>query len=478
MFKIILQTEMGSVTSTVIFVVVLGITISLLYFLAKNVLTTERRYKEERNILVEGALSRSAMNSYVSSYITKIGKDVSFSMIYLDLDNFADIDNTFGTKETDKIIEKITKRMVDIMPKNIKVSRYDSDSFMVFVPLDYDKMQALNYARKLNEAINESIDLFGETNINLTASIALCYYPIHGNSIKSMLNSLKLAVYTVKKNGGNAIRIYSEDMSQTDGEFLEYYYQIKKAIEKKEFVLYYHPIIKLDENKIYGAEALLRWEHPEYGLLSPYKFINIMEQSGDIYWVGLWGLESLIKSYYQLKQAYPSEEIRLSFNLSPKQLMYESIATDFQKLLRKYKMNANNIILELAEYALFEKHQTVVESIKKLKHIGFNIAIDGFGLDYATLTRLETAPIDIIKLSKSFISEEQTYVTEKFANLLVEFGKNNKKVIIAEGIENDEMLQKIVNYDIHYGQGYHFAHPMSFDDLKGYYQVLKHNEKK
>ncbi|MDY3195979.1 MAG: diguanylate cyclase, partial [Paracholeplasma sp.] len=150
MFKIILQTEMGSVTSTVIFVVVLGITIALLYFLAKNVLTTERRYKEERNILVEGALSRSAMNSYVSSYIAKIGKDVSFSMIYLDLDNFADIDNTFGTKETDKIIEKITKRMVDIMPKNIKISRYDSDSFMIFVPLDYDKMQALNYARKLN----------------------------------------------------------------------------------------------------------------------------------------------------------------------------------------------------------------------------------------------------------------------------------------------------------------------------------------
>ncbi|HKL61690.1 MAG TPA: EAL domain-containing protein, partial [Acholeplasma sp.] len=389
----ILQIEIGNTTAVMIFIVLLALSVVGLYYLAKNVLKTEKRYAEEKSILVEGALSRSGINSYVSSYITKIGKDVSFSMIYIDLDNFADIDNTFGTKETNKILERITKRMVGIVPKNVKVSRYESDTYLIFIPLDYDKMQALNYARKLNEAITESIDLFGETNLNITASVALCYYPIHGNNIKQMLNSLKLAIYTVKKNGGNAIRIYSDDMSRADGEFLEYYYQIKKAIERKEFLLYYHPIMDLETNKIYGAEALLRWEHPEHGLLSPYKFINIMEQSGDIYWVGLWGLETLIKSYYQLKQAYPDEDIKLSFNISPKQLMVESIANDFQKLLRKYKMNASNIILELAEYALFEKHKTVLESIQKLKQIGFKIAIDGFGLDYATLTRLEEAPI-------------------------------------------------------------------------------------
>ena len=149
----------------------------------------------------------------------------------------------------------------------------------------------------------------------------------------------------------------------------------------------------------------------------------------------------------------------------------------FKKLLRKYKMNASNIILELAEYALFEKHKTVLESIQKLKQIGFKIAIDGFGLDYATLTRLEEAPIDIIKLSKTFISEEQTYMTEKFANLLVEFGKNNNKVIIAEGIETQEMLDKIINYNIHYGQGYLFTHPLSFEDLKGFHRVTLHDEK-
>src|SRR5690606_15140819 len=134
---------------------------------------------------------------------------------------------------------------------------------------------------------------------------------------------------------------------------------IKNAIAKKEFLLYYHPIIDIKSKEVYGVEALLRWNHPEHGLLSTFKFINIMEQSGDIYWVGLWGLESLIKNYYEFKQAYPKSNIKFTFNISPKQLMNEALAVDFQRVLKKYKMNAENIVLEIVEFALFDKHNVV-----------------------------------------------------------------------------------------------------------------------
>ena len=235
-------------------------------------------------------------------------------------------------------------------------------------------------------------------------------------------------------------------MSETEAEFLDYYYQIKNAIAKKEFLLYYHPIIDIKSKEVYGVEALLRWNHPEHGLLSPFKFINIMEQSGDIYWVGLWGLESLIKNYYEFKQAYPKSNIKFTFNISPKQLMNEALAVDFQRVLKKYKMNAENIVLEIVEFALFDKHNVVLQNITQLKALGFQFAVDGFGLDYATLAKLESMPLDTIKLSKEFLNEEHSYVKSRFVNLLVEFAEKNQKTIISEGIENEEMLGMVKGY--------------------------------
>ena len=216
----------------------------------------------------------------------------------------------------------------------------------------------------------------------------------------------------------SGLKIYSDEISQTEGEYLEYYHQIKRAISKQEFVFYYHPIIDLEKNNIFGAEALIRWQHPEHGLLSPNRFINIMEQSGDINWVGLWGLETLIKSFFLFRQAHPNSNMKFSMNVSSKQLISESIALDFQKLIKKYKINPANIILEFEEFSLFEKHKTVIDNIKKLHDLGFKIAIDGFGVDFATITQLKKMPVDVIKLSKEFLESEQTYTVSRFTKIL------------------------------------------------------------
>jgi diguanylate cyclase (GGDEF)-like protein len=462
--------DINPTTALVIFLFIALGTMVAAYFLFINVRYTERKWREERSIMVEGIISRSAMNSLISSYISKIGKDAMFSLIYIDIDRFSEIVQAFGEKESAKIIEKITKRMRQALPKDCKAARFEEDIFVIFVPVDYDQGDAHELSRRIQEQVNESITLFGSTDVNLTASISIAYFPMHGETSKALINSLKLANYTVKKTGGNAIRLYSEDMSETEAEFLDYYYQIKNAIAKKEFLLYYHPIIDIKSKEVYGVEALLRWNHPEHGLLSPFKFINIMEQSGDIYWVGLWGLESLIKNYYEFKQAYPKSNIKFTFNISPKQLMNEALAVDFQRVLKKYKMNAENIVLEIVEFALFDKHNVVLQNITQLKTLGFQFAVDGFGLDYATLAKLESMPLDTIKLSKEFLNEEHSYVKSRFVNLLVEFAEKNQKTIISEGIENEEMLGMVKGYNIDIVQGFYFARPMAFDNLKLYYK--------
>ncbi len=459
---------MSDQLTIILSIIALLITLAGIYFLALSFFNERKRLQEEKTLAMEGVLTRSEMTSIITSYMARIGKEGQFSLIYIDLDKFGDFVNAFGQVESDKLLERIVKNMESVLPKGVKISRLQNDEFLIFMTMDYDRTEVVDLANKLKVAINRSIKLFGDTTINATGSIAIAFYPVHGNTLKDIMDSLKIATYVIKKNGGNNIRVYSEEMSDSGGEHIEYYYQIKHAIQHKEFQLYYHPMIDVRKKELFGVEALIRWNHPEHGLLSPFKFLGIMEQSGDIQWIGLWGLETLIKTFQELKQEFPKKTINFSMNLSPKQLMNESIPMEFQKILKKYRMNADNIILEIIEFAVFEKQENIFTNLKKLKEMGFRIAIDGFGLDYATLSKVEQLDIDIIKLDNEFLKEEESYMKAKFATLLVEFAKKNDYLVICEVIETKDMLERAMEYNIDIMQGFYFSKPLSAESLKGY----------
>ncbi len=444
------------------------IMLASIYFLARSYFSERRRIKEEKALTIEGVLTRAEITSIITSHIARAGKDGQFSLIYLDLDKFSDFINAFGQNESEKIIEKIVKNIEYALPKGVKLSRLQNDEFLIFLSMDYDRTEAVDLANKIKIALSRPIKLFGDTSINSTASISIAFFPIHGSNLKDLLTSLKLATYLIKRNGGNAIRVYSDEMTTEGGEHVEYYYQIKHAIQHKEFQLFYHPMIDITSNSIYGVEALIRWNHPEHGLLSPFKFLGIMEQSGDINWIGLWGLETVIKTYQELKQEFPKRNILFSINLSPKQLMNENLSGEFQKLLKKYRMNAENIILEIIEFAVFDKPLQINKTLSDLKKMGFQIAIDGFGLDYATLSKAEALDIDIIKLDNEFLKEEESYMKAKFASLLVEFAQKNKYTVICEAIEDHPMLLEAKKYQIEVMQGFYFTKPLSAEALRGY----------
>jgi diguanylate cyclase (GGDEF)-like protein len=463
-----IYTSMSNELTIILTIIVLLIMLALIYFLGRSVLNEQKKIKEEKTLSLEGVLSKSEMSSLVTSYMARIGKEGQFSLIYIDLDKFSDFINAFGQTESEKILEKIVKNMEYVLPKGVKIARIQNDEFMIFLTMDYDRTEAVDLGNKLKTSIARSIKLFGDTQINATGSIAIAFYPIHGATLKDLIDSLKIATYIIKKNGGNAVRVYSDEMSDLGGEHVEYYYQIKHAIQHKEFQLFYHPMINTKTNELFGVEALIRWNHPEHGLLSPFKFLGIMEQSGDVNWIGLWGLETLIKTHQELKQEFPKRDMFFSMNLSPKQLMSETLAMDFQKILKKYRMNAGSIILEIIEFAVFDKQVNIFKNLKKLKELGFMIAIDGFGLDYATLSRVEDLEIDIIKLDNEFLKEEESYMKAKFASLLVEFAKKNKYEVICEVIESEEMVKEAKNYDIYIMQGFYFSKPLSAEALRGY----------
>ncbi len=460
--------QVSDQATIILSIIAILVMLGAIFFLARSYFKERARIQEEKAFLIEGVLTRAEMTSIITSHIARMGKDGQFSLIYLDLDKFSDFINAFGATEAEKILEKIVKNIELALPKGVKLSRLQNDEFLIFLSMDYDRTEAVDLANKIKISMARPIKLFGDTTISATASIAVAFYPIHGATLKDLFNSLKLATYLIKKNGGNNIRVYSDEMNTEGGEHVEYYYQIKHAIQHKEFQLFYHPIINVKTNDIYGVESLIRWNHPEHGLLSPFKFLGIMEQSGDINWIGLWGLETVIKTFQELKQEFPKKDIKFSLNLSPKQLMNESLPMDFQKLLKKYRMNAENIVLEVIEFAVFDKPMQIHKTLADLKKMGFQIAIDGFGLDFSTLSRAQALDIDIIKLDNEFLKEEESYMKAKFAQLLVDFAQKNNYTVICEAIENKPMLDEAKKYNIHIMQGFYFTKPLSAEALRGY----------
>ncbi len=462
---IILLSDIGNIVVTFL---VIGLIVALVYLLALSYFKERKRLNDEKALSIEGILSKNEMTSLITSYQTRAGRDTQFSLLYIDLDKFTDFINAFGKDESESIIEKIAKNMNRVLPHGVKISRFQNDEFLIFFSHDFDRSEVVTYANKLKQAIQKPIRLFGDTDVKSTASIAVAFYPAHGQTIKELLNSLLLATYIIKRSGGNNIRIYSEEMTDQAGEHVEYYYQIKHAISHKEFQLYYHPMIDVKTKKIYGVESLIRWNHPEHGLLSPFKFLGIMEQSGDVHWITLWGLETIIKTQQEITQYFPKEKVKYSMNIGPKQLMSETIAMDMQKILKKYRAQANNIILEIIEFALFEKQETILKNLKALKQMGFEIAIDGFGLDYQTLSKVTDLQVDMIKLDNEFLKEDEDYMKSKFAKLLVDFAKEHDTLIVCEMIENKEMMEKAKNYGINIQQGYYYSKPISAEALRGY----------
>ena len=442
-------------------------TIALAFFIFRSIKKEKKKFQEEAINYIDGLIQKNELIADVTTYISR-SSAAEFSLIYIDLDKFSNIIDAFGKDEANNILSKVAYILVDNLPPRVELTRLQDDKFVAFARGEYRKDEVEEIAVKLLEAISKPIKFFGDNEITITASIGIALYPSHGLTYKDLINDAEIAVYLCKREGGNAYKFYSlENMSESAN--LAYYQQIKKGIKNKEFTLYYQPMIDTNKKDIYAIEGLLRWNHPEYGVLSPFKFINIMEQTGDINWVGEWGLETLAKEQAYLARRYPNKTILMSMNLSPKQLASATIVESFTTIARKVKVNPKNIILEVEEFTLFEKHEAIKQNVANLSKAGFNIAVDGFSLDYSTLSKLASMPIDVVKVGNDFLdSENETFLKEKFVNMLVDYTMKENKTIVSEGIENYEMLVKAKDMNLGIQQGYYFAKPMDADDLDDY----------
>ena len=452
------------------------VVIVLLVLVIRSVIIEARKYKLEMESYIDGLETKREIYANISTYMNR-SNNQEFSLVQIGIDKYDEFVDTFGKDDAEKITKNLALHILDSLPTRVELSRTSMDKFLIFFKGEYDAKVVTQIALKLLDLIREPIKLFGETSISLTASIAIVYYPVHGRNLKQLEESLDIADYVCKKNGGNQVKVYNSEQGNEESLNMQYYKQIKSGIENKEFTLYFQPIINSETNTVFGVEGLLRWNHPELGLLSPYKFINIMEQTGDIKWVGEWGLEQLIKEYLNTKKLnFQTEEYKFSLNLSPKQLSDANLAQSFSKIIKKHKINANEIILEVSEFTIFDKHDVIVKNIHNLKELGFKIAVDGYGLDINGIKRIEELGIEIVKLDKENMDpENDEFLKRKFISMLVEVAEKDSRelTIIAEGVEDENSVKYANDLGIKILQGYNYAKPMSSTELESY---LKNKE--
>ena len=456
---------------TCIFVLAtIGIGVLLAFLIKKNV----EHFKEEDDVIADNVLPKTQLVKDINKYIKKIGSFGAATLIYIDIDDFTDINEIFGTKAGDEVLRNVAIRILRSLPYRASICKYKNDEFLVFIKNEDNRDTVEKLCNNILSEISKPIPIQAGDSINLTASIGVCYFPQAGTEWKELINNLELTTYVSKRDGGNKSTNYYATLSDDELQNIEYYKEIKEAIHKKEFVLYYQPIIDLENHVIFGAEALMRWNHPTQGVLPPEKFIKIMEQSGDIRWVGEWGIENMIRCQQEMLEKHPEIPMVFSLNLSTKQLVNVDLANNLIEIAKRYNIEPKNIMFEINDFIVYEKIGSIKTNVLKLKDYGFKIAVDGFVLDGYSVQTIQRSPIDVIKLGRGFLSNrDNNYTKERLLEILNQFAKDNNHLIMAEGIENPEAAIYVKKQGIGVGSGYYFSKPLNVEEFSEYVSQLK-----
>ncbi len=451
--------------SLVFILLTVGLSVLFFFLIKRNI----KKEKEEREVIVENAVTKRYMEDSIKQYIKKVDRFGALTLMYVDIDGFGDLNEVFGREACDQILKEMASRILRALPYKASLCKYENDEFLIFIKDEDNKSRSEKLANKINEIISNPYQvLVGET-ISLSASIGIVSYPVAGSTFEDLYANLQLTTYVSKRDGGDKFTNFYASIKEEEQDNMMYYREVKNAILNKEFVLYYQPIVNLADKTLSGAEALMRWNHPTKGVQAPATFLKVLEQTGDIKWVGEWGIETMIRTHDQFAEKYPTVPLRLSLNLSTKQLLDVNLANKFIDLMKKNNAKPEQFMLEISDFMMVEKIAVIKTNIFKLKDFGFKIAVDGFELDGQSVQAIQRAPIDVIKLGRSFLKDiENNFMKEKLLAILVKHAQDNNKTLICEGIETAEITKYVKEQSVFYGQGYYFAKPMSFEAFDEY----------
>ncbi len=434
---------------------------------------------------VTGLPNRTSLRQKLEKIIARAPSSQQVTAILtLDLDHFKRLNDTLGHQAGDQLLRKIASRLnefiensaygsVDLTSTRLQqkkhaleltLSHFGGDEFVILIDGAPTIENVASIARKLNEIIAEPIDLDGNV-ISMTASIGISAWPEDGKDVDTLLKQSGSALYHAKSEGRNCYKFFTAAMNARAFERLSLEINLRKAIEKEQFMLFYQPKVDALSGSILGMEALIRWKHPELGMISPADFIPVAEQTGMIIPIGQWIFEEACRFLNKIEE-HNLPPLTVALNLSGAQFTQKGLPEELGNSVAKAGIAPQQIELEITESLLMENIEEAIKIMNRLREIGFSIAIDDFGTGYSSLSYLKRFPAATLKIDQSFIRDIDKDADDRsIVQAIITLAHSLRLKVVAEGIEKREQLAVLREQGCDLIQGYYYSHPLCCEDF-------------
>ena len=389
--------------------------------------------------------------------------DTPISLLLVDIDNFKRINDSLGHQTGDKLLISLARRLRNSLSASGSLARFASNEFAVLLD-DTDQESGQQIACQLLATLDKPMFVDNQL-ISVTGSVGLACAPLHGRDPQTLMRNAGLALHKAKANGKHQVQVFTEALNAEASYKLFVENNLRRALTQNELEVFYQPKLCLRSGRLLGMEALLRWNHPEKGMIRPDQFISVAEETGLIIPIGKWVARQSCRMSKQLIAAGLGN-LQVAINLSPKQFSDPDLVASIATILTEEGLPANLLELELTEGLLLEATEDTRLQLDQLKNLGLTLAMDDFGTGYSSLSYLKKFPIDIIKIDRSFIHEIPDNQDDmEITSAVIAMAHNLKLKVVAEGVETSEQLAFLRRHRCDVGQGYLFDRPISGSEL-------------
>jgi len=385
-------------------------------------------------------------------------------LLYVDIDNFKEINDTFGHAAGDRVLETVSERLARVLPRESVVGRLAGDEFAIFAEAadetDDRHAQAASIARQVLSEVSRPLHV-GDHEIEVTASIGIAACPEDADNVIDLIRNADAAMYHAKRAGRNCHIFYAPEMNAAAVERLLLKSKLRRALDRDEFVLRYQPKVDLGSGQVVGAEALLRWRLPGHGEIAPSQFIPLAEESRLILDIGAWVLNQVCSDYATWQERVPDPGM-VAINLSLKELSQASFIPHCRSVFEKHRVSPSRVELEITETTLMLDAERTLPLLDELRAMGVHLSIDDFGTGYSSLSALQQFPIGTLKIDQSFVRNAATDPDDAtIVRTIIEMGRSMGLQVLAEGIETEEQRYFLLHAGCQFGQGRLFGEPIS-----------------
>jgi diguanylate cyclase (GGDEF)-like protein len=401
----------------------------------------------------------------VNQAVSQAAPDATVAVIMLDLNRFKHVNDVLGYRIGDLLLVKVAERLTRQLVRNGDlVARLSGDEFGILLR-DGDSRLALSVAQRIEQAFDAPLAL-EEHHVDMGAGIGIACWPLHAEDGEALLNRAEVAMYSAKRRSNGPLT-YDPSIDVASAQMLTLMSELRQAVDRGELRLYLQPKQALDNRQVVGAEALVRWQHPQRGLVPPVQFIPFAEQTGFIRVLTMWVFEEAARHWQTLNDE--GLELLLSVNLSTRDLLDQDLPQKFDALLAKHRVLAKAFCLEITESAIMDDPQRALVTLDRLSAMGFKLSIDDFGTGYSSLAYLKRLPVDELKIDQSFVRNMQTDADDAMiVRSTIDLAHNLGIMVVAEGVENAQVWDMLRELNCDQAQGYHMGRPMPVTEFSSW----------